>query len=95
MSRFGHYDIVAISDSERMRKLGIGAKSGVVIGVSEPEEPEDDHIYAVLVDEITYMVPEHDLQSTGERVSRDTIYDGSTIGVTVDGNLVDRAPSQE
>ncbi len=96
------YEVVEVLDSAETRSLNIVGRRGVVTGLpphllgitddSPPSEPGADQ-YAVTVGEDGFAVPRRDLHPTGQKLSREELYDGSTIRVTVEGEMADMPES--
>ena len=90
MARPTFYDVVIVRRTEETERWGIAGKRGVVLGVPDPDEPGEFADYAVSLGPGigNYMVREDELVLTGERVEREAIYDGTSIRVTVEGEVV-------
>jgi hypothetical protein len=72
------YDVVLIKASDKAIALGVANLEGVVVGKSGEQGQMS---YAVLVGDRTYMIDAPDLDRTGERVSRSSVYGGESIRV--------------
>lgn len=96
------YEVVEVLESAETRALGIVGRKGIVTGVPPhllgitddppPSEPGADR-YAVTVGEDGITVARRDLHPTGQRLNRESLYDGSTIRVTVEGQMADAPES--
>jgi hypothetical protein len=76
--RLSYYAVVQILSSERTKAVAIDGRTGVVLGISDSGEHVE---YGVLIDAESYMVDSADLTPTGEVLSRETIYGGSSARV--------------
>ena len=96
------YEVVEVLDSVETRALKIVGRRGLVTGLPPhllgitddppPSEPGADQ-YAVTVGDEGFAVARRHLHPVGERLSREALYDGSTIRVTVDGEIADAPES--
>lgn len=78
MSDIEFYEVVEVLNSPAAVTLGVSGRRGIVLGVSEGANGK---VYAVSVDDLIYMLNASDLSRTGERVTRESIYDGNVIKV--------------
>ncbi|HEV8681570.1 MAG TPA: hypothetical protein VGS09_02175 [Actinomycetota bacterium] len=60
-------------------------REGVIVGMAE--EGQSGAWYAVLVDGKTYSIEEEALEATGRIVARGELYDGSSVRVTLEGEV--------
>jgi hypothetical protein len=79
MSAINFYEIVNILTNARTTEFGVDQKRGIVVGISEDG---DKKLYAVLVEDMTYMLGGSDMARTGESVTRESLYDGSSLRVS-------------
>jgi hypothetical protein len=77
VAKIDFYEIVEVLISSRAAELGVQGSRGIVVGVDDGDEES----YAILIGSRTFMLGETDLTRTGERVNRETIYDGESIQV--------------
>jgi hypothetical protein len=76
--RLSFYSIVRILPGSRTAALGISGRMGVIMGISE----SGPHLeYGVLVGGQVCMVDSSDVVPTGEVLTRDALYDGSSVRV--------------
>jgi hypothetical protein len=76
--RLAFYSVVRIMCSARTAALGIDGHTGVVGGISD----SGSHVeYAVMVCGVSHMIDSSDLIPTGEVLSREVFYDGSSVKV--------------
>ena len=87
MSRPTFFDVVVVPWTEETERWGISGQRGVVLGAPDPDGRQPVAAFAVLLGDETYMVREDELVLTGERVEREAIYDGSSLRVTVEGEV--------
>ena len=74
--RLSHYSVVRILRTGRTVALGIDGREGVIAGIAE----SGSHVeYAVMVAGRVCMVDSSDVEPTGEVLSRDALYDGSSV----------------
>ena len=73
-----YYSVVRILPSDETAALRIDGHAGVVLGVTDSGEHVE---YAVLIRDESFMVNSRDLAPTGEVLSRDAIYGGSSVRV--------------
>lgn len=71
-------EIVTVLETGYAAELGIGGSSGVILGKSQGEF---GRIYAVLIGDETFMVPEADLLSTGRHVHEGETSSGESVKV--------------
>ena len=86
MPKFAHFEVVRVKDSPRTEKFGIAQREGVVLGISGGQEPH----YSVSLGERSYFVAESDLESCGRLVPAEEFYDGTSIRVSPEGELLGR-----
>jgi hypothetical protein len=79
MNDIKFYEVVKILTNTRTLGFEVDRKRGIVVGISEDG---DNKLYAVLVEDSTYMLDGSDLAQTGEFVSRESLYDGSDVRVS-------------
>jgi hypothetical protein len=72
------FDVVRILSSPEAVSMGVDNELGIVVGISG--DPDSRH-YAVLAHGETFMLSAHSLERTGERVDRNTVYEGQSIRV--------------
>jgi hypothetical protein len=89
MARFEFYEIVRITTSDKTKELGVAGDEGAILGMAE--EPESGIWYTVLVGEQTYSIAEDELQPTGRSVTRDDLYDGSSLRATMRGDIIEES----
>ena len=78
MDRLPWYSVVRILPAARTAAAGVDGREGVIVGVSE----SGSHVeYGVLVGGEVWMVDGSDVAPTGEVLSRDALYDGSSVRV--------------
>lgn len=78
MGALDFYAEVRILPSEATKALGVDGAVGVVLGISHGVRGD---IYAVSVQDETYMINSSDAAPTGRKFSRDDFYDGTSIEV--------------
>lgn len=71
-------EIVTVLESAHAIELGVGGDSGVVLGKSQGAE---GRVYAVLIGNEAFMIPEADLVPTGRHVDHDEVYSGESVRV--------------
>jgi hypothetical protein len=72
------YSVVRILRSDSTAAFSIDGRSGVIVGIAESASRLE---YGVLIDDEVYGVDSTDVQPTGEVVTREAIYDGSSVSV--------------
>lgn len=97
------YEVVRILDSERTRALGIANQRGIVDGlpphlldIQGEQSPDDtaEHQYGVAIGDVGYALYRTEIEPTGERVEAGALYDGSSIQVSPEGDLL-RPPKEQ
>ena len=74
--RLSYYSVVRVLRTGRTAALGIDGREGVIAGIAE----SGSHVeYGVMVDGRVCMVDSPDVVPTGEVLSRDALYDGSSV----------------
>ncbi|TDK49534.1 Imm31 family immunity protein [Algoriphagus formosus] len=83
-SRFNFYEIVKVRETVFTIENGINGLKGAVLGMAEDEDGK--WFYAVNIYDKGggWDLTEECLESTGEFLSREEFYDGSSIHVKVD-----------
>lgn len=82
-SKFEFYEIVRIvSDCQCYQE--VNDLEAVVMGMSENESGVWGYSVQVLETEESWSLSESELVSTGKKLTRDDIYDGSSVRVAVD-----------
>jgi hypothetical protein len=76
--RLAYYAVVNILRSARTEALGISGCSGAILGISESGSQLE---YGILIGEEVYMVDSSDVAPTGDILSREDFYDGTSISV--------------
>ena len=84
-SKLSYYDVVRVQAADGLEATSI-QRIGIVVGISEDQDSEFH--YAVLdpQSETTTMYPENRLTPTGRKLSRQDLYDGTVLKVTVDSD---------
>jgi hypothetical protein len=76
--RLPYYSAVTVLSTSRTAAFRIDGCEGVITGISD----SGSHVeYAVLIGERVWMVDSSDVVPTGEVVTRDALYDGSSAKV--------------
>ena len=101
MKSLEFYEVVRILDTPRTRDLKVVGRTGIVVGLpphllgleddggTTNEADPGSAQYGVTIDSEGFALYRRELESTGERVQREALYDGSHIRVSVKGELVD------
>jgi hypothetical protein len=76
--KLSYYSVVNVLRSSSTAALGIDGLTGIIVGISESDPNVE---YAVLVGDEVCMVNSSDVSFTGEVMSRDDLYSGSTVNV--------------
>ena len=76
--RLAYYSVVRVLRSDQTDALGVSGCTGVVMGISDSGSQLR---YGVLIGEEAYMVDSSDVSPTGEILSREVFYDGTSISV--------------
>lgn len=71
-----YYSVVRILRTGRTAALGIDGREGVIVGVSQSGPRVE---YGVMVGGEVCMAGGSDVAATGEVLSRDALYDGSSV----------------
>lgn len=91
--RFDFHEIVLVNYTELPP-----SSRGCVLGLSEDEEGVYGYAVWVYAEEEVWMFEEEDIQSTGEFAKREDFYDGATLHVSQDGEVLGHSwsdPSEE
>jgi len=90
--KYQYYEIIKIETSDP-NKLQFNGKEGAVLGIAydddknfEPEWGYSIHIYE---EEECWRFTEYELKPTGKFDKRESFYDGTSIQVTQDGDIVE------
>ena len=92
-SKFEFYEVVKIvTDCEHYQEAN--GLEAVVLGMSENESGVWGYSVQVFESEESWSLPESELASTGKKLTRSEIYDGSSVSVAVDpetgeGSVID------
>jgi Immunity protein 31 len=76
--RLAYYAVVNVLRSARTEALGVSGCTGVVLGISDSGSQLE---YGILIGEEVYVVDSSDVAPTGEILSREEFYDGTSISV--------------
>jgi hypothetical protein len=76
--RLAYYAVVNVLRSARTEALGVRGCTGVVLGISDSGSQLE---YGILIGEEVYVVDSSDVAPTGEILSREEFYDGTSISV--------------
>lgn len=71
-------EVVTVLETVQSLELGVAGASGVILGKSQGAEGK---VYAVLVGNETFMIPEDGLVSTGRHVAHEEMYSGESFSV--------------
>jgi len=85
-ARFSYYERVVVGDCGQARSLGVADKTGMILGLPE----ESDDLYHVSLDDVNeaVLISEPCLRSTGVFGKREDIYDGSSVRVSEEGEIL-------
>lgn len=95
MRELGFYELVRVVDSHRTRELGVAGEVGVVIGVpphligvEDDPAPSNDsrHQYSISIRATGFALYRDEVEPTGEPVGRESLYDGGSMRVSVEGD---------
>jgi hypothetical protein len=78
MDDIAFYEVVRILPSSAATSMGLSNSLGIILGMSVELGVKT---YAVLVGSTTFMLSGSDLEQTGERVDRETVYGDQRIQV--------------
>jgi hypothetical protein len=74
--RLPHYSVVRVLRTSRTADLRIDNFKGVIAGISDSGSRIE---YAVLIGDTTWMIDSSDVVPAGEVLTREALYDGSSV----------------
>jgi hypothetical protein len=85
---FDFYELVRVAQNAETIAHGVANEVGPVLGITDPDD-QQHRWYAVMIHDSTHMFASDDLVSTGERIKREDVYDGTSVRVSQEGHVVD------
>lgn len=92
MAEFDYYEEVRIRVTAATTALGVAGSIGIVGGISSSSH---GNIYAVLVRGEAYMIDAADLVPTGRTITREDLYDGTSLKAPAERYTDEVAPPDE
>ena len=87
---FSLYEVVTVRDTEKTRRQGTAGREGAVLGIAVNEETGWVGYAVQLYDDLDegWDFTEDDLLPTGRMDTRETFYDGSSMRVSGEGQIL-------
>jgi hypothetical protein len=92
MKELDFYEVVQIRETPTARDLHVAHEVGVVVGKAAEGKAVS---YAVLIGDETYSLDRSDLRPTGNKLTRQELYGGGLLHVSLDGQIVAEPSSSD